>query len=97
MSTHKKRTWCYALPPAAFEVAPCDCGNTAVQWSEYEGHLWCEKCQKDFVPAHAGVFDGPIPIKTAALLGVTFDRIDLATQKLQKLDLETGVYQLEAS
>jgi hypothetical protein len=88
----KKRTWCYAHPPASFEVDPCSCGNTNTQWSEFEGHLWCASCQKDFKPKHSGIFSGPIPIELATRLGLSFDRIDLATGEIQKLDPDSGKY-----
>ena len=92
MPTPDKRTWCYIQPPAAYEVAPCDCGNADTQWSEFVGHLWCAKCQKDFKPSHSGVFDGPIPLQVATLLGLSFDRIDLATDEVQKFDPNSGEY-----
>jgi hypothetical protein len=75
----KKRKKCYVMPPRAFEIAGCDCGNQNTQWSEYEGHLWCAKCEKDFIPAHGGIFDGPIPVGTCRILGIRFDEIDLET------------------
>jgi hypothetical protein len=91
-STKEKRTWCYRQPPAAFEIAGCTCGNSATQWSEFTGHLWCSKCEKDFIPAHNGIFDGPIPVGLAGMMGMSFDRIDLATQTIQKFNPETGEY-----
>lgn len=91
-----KRTWSYLQPPAAYGLPPCECGNTEVQWSEYVGHLWCEKCQKDFVPAHGGIFDGPIPARLAALMGVKFDRVILETGKIERFDAETGQYKAAA-
>lgn len=60
-SNLKKRVNCYIQPPRVFDIAPCSCGNADTQWSEYEGHLWCAKCEKDFIPEHTGIFSGPIP------------------------------------
>jgi len=40
------------------------------------------KCQKDFIPSHGGIFDGPIPAHAAKLLGISFDKIDLETNKV---------------
>jgi len=40
------------------------------------------KCQKDFNPSHGGIFDGPITAQAAKLLGISFDRIDLETNKV---------------
>lgn len=92
MLNKTKRTWCYALPPAAFEISPCQCGNHKTQWSEFEEHLWCDKCQIDFIPEYNGVFDGPIPVKAASLLGVKFDRVNLITNKLEIFNLDTLSY-----
>lgn len=88
----EKRTWCYRMSPSSYEMAPCDCGNGHTQWSEFVGHLWCDKCEKDFIPSHNGIFDGPIPINLASMMGVSFDRIDLITQKIQKFNVDLGEY-----
>lgn len=75
----EKRTHVYAQRPATFEISGCpDCGNTDPDWSEYKGHLWCQKCNKDFVPASNGVFDGPINIQVCELIGVYFDQIRIS-------------------
>lgn len=58
------------------------------QWSEYEKHVWCEKCQKDFIPEHNGIFDGPIIIETCFLLGISFDRLNLETSKVERFNRE---------
>jgi hypothetical protein len=92
----KKREWHYLAQPAVFEMAPCACGNHETQWSEFAEHLWCAKCEIDFRPVHAGVFDGPIPSKVAAMLGVRFDRFNLVTNKVERFDLETSSYVVEA-
>jgi hypothetical protein len=88
----EKRTWHYLLPPAAFEMAPCSCGNHQTQWSEFKGHLWCAKCEKDFIPSHGGVFDGPIGVKLAAMLGVVFHRFNMVTGKAERYDTDTLTY-----
>lgn len=92
MSEKIKRTWCYLQPPEAFDLPPCPCGNVHVLWSEYEGHLWCGKCMKDFIPEHNGIFDGPIPAQTAALMGIKLDRISISTGVIERFDVETGQY-----
>jgi hypothetical protein len=77
----KKRTWVYHLKPSAYEVF-CDlCGWDGCAWSEFEGHVWCYKCEKD-VKGTGGVFGGPIPIELSAMLGMTFHRISLKTGKV---------------
>lgn len=93
MSEEKpKRTWHYIQRPAIFEIAPCDCGNADAEWSEFEKHLWCGRCQKDFIPTHNGIFDGPIPIGAAKLLGICFNRHNMVTKKVERFDTETGQY-----
>ena len=74
----KKRTWIYVQPPMAYEVY-CDlCGNQYVEWSEFEGKVWCWRCLKD-TRGTGGVFDGPVPIDAGKIMGICFDRIDLRT------------------
>lgn len=80
----EKRAWVYVMRPFEYEIAPCDCGNEDPDWSEYKHHLWCSSCQKDFIPAHNGVFDGPIPIHTSHLLGICYSTIDIASGELKK-------------
>lgn len=91
-----KRQWHYLQPPATFDVAGCACGNQDTQWSEFEKHLWCAKCEIDFIPAHAGVFDGPIPTKLAHMMGMRFDRLNLVTQKVERFDVEKSEYVVES-
>lgn len=85
----EKRTWCYVQPPSAYEMAPCKCGNHDTQWSEFKKHLWCDKCEVDFVPEHSGVFDGPIPVATSMMLGMCFDRLNLETKEIEKFEVGT--------
>lgn len=83
------------MSPASFEISGCDCGNGSAMWSEFEEHLWCEQCQIDFKPKHNGVFSGPIPIKTAELLGLRFDRINLITQKVEIFNSDDLTYSIK--
>jgi len=93
MAVLNKRKWFYLLAPGVFDLPPCSCGNPETQWSEYEHHLWCDKCNKDFVPAHNGVFDGPIPVMACALLGISFDRFNIEKNCVERFVVETGNYQ----
>ncbi len=81
-----KRKWVYVQPPKDYEMGPCPCGNFDLQWSEFQGHLWCEKCQKDFIPENAGIFDGPILAQVAQLCGMSFDRFNLETQQVERFE-----------
>ena len=78
----KKRRWVYVQSPKEYDIASCSCGNVETQWSEWQGHLWCAKCEKDFVPEHNGIFDGPIPVNAAAMLGLCFDRYYLRSKRV---------------
>lgn len=84
----EKRTWCYVQAPSVYEMAPCACGNKDTQWSEYAKHLWCDRCQIDFIPEHAGIFDGPILLHTAQMFGICFDRINLLTGEVEPFKLD---------
>lgn len=44
------------------------------------------------MPGHWGILGGPIPARTAHLMGLRFDRINLVTRQLERLDPTTGVY-----
>jgi hypothetical protein len=74
----------YIQRPSAYEIGGCDCGNADPDWSEFKGHLWCATCQKDFIPKHGGVFDGPIPINVAHMLGLCFSRLHLKCQLIEQ-------------
>lgn len=78
-------------------MAPCSCGNHETQWSEFVKHLWCAKCEKDFIPAHGGVFDGPIPVKLSEMLGIVFHRFNMATGKAERYDTDTLSYVEDAT
>ena len=83
MSELVKRTYVYIERPRVFEISGCSCGNNDPEWSEYNGHLWCPKCEKDFEPKHGGVFDGPICVNLCELLGIYFDTLDLETGEIK--------------
>ncbi len=91
----EKRTWHYLQQPVDFEMAPCACGNHATQWSEFARHLWCDKCELDFIPEHNGIFDGPIAANVAHMLGVRFDRFNMATQQVERFNLDKFAYDAE--
>lgn len=79
-----KRRWIYAQHPAIYSIACDKCGGVHIDWSEYEHQIWCYDCKID-TPGSPGIFDGPIPIGAAEILGVRFDRIYLKTDKLYKM------------
>ena len=79
----KKREWIYVQKPAQYEITcdKCECSN--IEWSEFEGMIWCYDCEVD-TKGTGGVFSGPIPFGAAGLLGLSFDRIILETKEYQK-------------
>lgn len=85
-SAAKTRGWRFLQPPAAFGMAPCTCGSSATAWSQFDKLLRCDTCGKEFVPAHRGVFDGPIRFRTAHLEGLSFDRLNLRTGEVERFD-----------
>ena len=73
-----KREWCYCQNPVVYDIA-CDlCNGTNITWSEYERLIWCYDCQKD-TPGNGGIFNGPIPINVCKIMGISFDKIEIAT------------------
>jgi len=87
----KRRTWCYIMPPQAYEIS-CDiCGGSHLNWSEYDHLIWCYDCEKD-TPGTGGIFDGPIPLNLCLDLGLNFDKIDLSTgQRLCLTQTASGI------
>lgn len=83
MESRTKRTWCYVQKPADYDIAACDCGNEDTDWSEFERHIWCPKCERDFLPKHNGIFDSPIQVNVCRLIGISFDRVHLDTGKVE--------------
>ena len=79
------RKYVYCQQPWQYEVGSCPkCGSNSnnLEWSEFVNHLWCNKCLIDFIPDFWGIFDGPIPYNLSKMLGISFDRIEIATGKL---------------
>ncbi len=69
----------YILKPQAFEVG-CDvCGGGNLDWSEWDHLVWCYDCQID-TKGTEGIFGGPIPVNTCALLGIHFHCWDMEKQ-----------------
>lgn len=80
--TGERRIWVYMQRPKDYGIAGCPCGNENPYWSEYADMLWCPACQKDFVPEHNGIFDGPIPVNAAYLMGIDLRRVNLQTGEI---------------
>ncbi len=76
----KKRTWIYIHKPTVYEISCDSCGGNNIEWSEFEGMIWCYDCKID-TPGNDGLFSGPIGLEVCRLLGISFDRIDIKTGK----------------
>lgn len=86
----KKRKWIYVHHPTNYDIRCNKCWDgdlnetgTNIDWSEYEHKIWCYDCKKD-LSGFPGVFDGPIPITTCELMGISFNRIYLKSRKMFK-------------
>ncbi len=85
----KKRTECFAVKPAGWAIT-CDiCGGNNLHWSEWEHLIWCYDCEKD-TKGTGGIFDGPIPMGCAELLGLCFDKIHIESGKIMEMIREDG-------
>ena len=88
-----KRTWIYSQHPTVYDISGCtQCHGNDIEWSEFENYIWCKKCLIDYIPDSYGMFDGPIPIRVASMMGVKFNRICLITHQLHIYDIENGQY-----
>ena len=83
----EKREWCYTQPPSTFELFCDQCDGSNTTWSEFKGRIWCFDCKIDTKGTHS-VFDGPIPLEAAKLLGMSFDRINIKTGVVTEADTE---------
>lgn len=78
MAELQKRTWVYVHKPATYEIHCDKCGGNNLEWSEWEGMVWCYDCEVD-TKSDGGVFAGPIAPMAMGILGISLDRIELAT------------------
>ena len=86
----RKRKWIYVHHPTTYDIRCDRCWDgdlnetgTNIDWSEYEGMIWCYDCKKD-IGGFGGIFDGPIPMGTMEILGVSLNRIYLKSGKMFK-------------
>lgn len=86
-----KRTWHYIQNPKEYCIECDKCHGTNIEWSEYEHRIWCYDCKIDTLGTE-GVFGGPIPVVTSAILGMSFDRWDMVNKVLLRYDREKQEY-----
>jgi hypothetical protein len=86
----EKREWIYTQKPQNYEMR-CDiCEGTNIDWSEYQGMIWCYDCQKD--TKGFGLFDGPIPVHVCEILGIRFDRYYINENEVRLFDIDNNEY-----
>jgi len=86
-----KRKWYYVQKPQEYDITCDRCGGRNLDWSEYASKIWCYDCEID-TKGTGGVFDGPIPIGVAAVLGMSFDRYDMENKCILTYDQEQQKY-----
>ena len=84
LNCYAKRETCLCQKPIVYEVKCDKCDGRNTTWSEYEHMIWCFDCEID-TPGTGGIFDGPIPIHTCEMIGISFDKIRLADGKILKM------------
>jgi hypothetical protein len=78
----KHRKWIYVQKPQRYDITCDKCGGTNIEWSEYEHKIWCYDCKID-TDGNGGIFDGPIPMGAAELLGLSFNRFYFKENKVK--------------
>lgn len=84
--TLEKRTWHYINSPASFDMHCDKCEGRNITWSEYAHKIWCYDCEVD-TEGFKGVFDGPIPVEGAWMLGLSFDIFNMETGKIERFEI----------
>lgn len=83
----KKREWAYVQEPQVYGIA-CDiCEGSNLAWSEYDGLIWCYDCKKD-TKGTMGIFDGPVGVQACEMMGMCFDKYNIATGEVKKFEIK---------
>ncbi len=83
----KRRKWIYVQKPVSYEMSCDKCGGKNIEWSEFEGCIWCYDCKID-TPGNGGIFDGPIPLEVSKLFGTSFDRLYFRDKTIRKMEVK---------
>lgn len=77
-----KRTSYYYMLPHDLGLNGCPtCHNPHVEWSEFEEHLWCQRCEIDFKPVDVCF---PAVAELAHRAGYCYATVDIATGKYKR-------------
>jgi len=87
----EKRKWHYVQNPAQYEIHCDKCNGTNIEWSEFEKLIWCYDCKID-TKGTEGIFGGPIPVDTCAVLGINLDRYDMVKKRILRWNKEKQEY-----
>lgn len=86
----RKRKWIYIAHPTRYDMRCNKCWDgeinktgTNIDWSEFEGKIWCYDCKKD-ITGFIGIFDGPIPMNACEILGCSLKRFYIKSKKIMK-------------
>lgn len=82
-----KRVWCYIQKPFQHEICCPICKGINLDWSEWDGYIWCHDCKKDY-NNYISALSGPVPVQLVTLLGLSLDKYNLETQEVEHYDLE---------
>ena len=82
MEELKKRTWHYIQNPKKYGIQCDKCNGTNIEWSEWEGLIWCYDCQIDS-KGFEGIFGSPIGVGMSKLLGIRFERWNMIEQRVE--------------
>lgn len=83
----KKRAWVYIQKPVSYDISCDKCGGKNIEWSEWEGKIWCYDCKID-TPGNGGIFDGPIPLEMSKIFGQSFDRLYFRDKSIRKMEVK---------
>jgi hypothetical protein len=81
-----KRIWCYIQKPAQHEISCPKCKGTNLDWSEWDKHIWCYNCKKDY-SNYSSALSGPVPVQVATMLGLSLDMFNIETNEVKHYDL----------
>ena len=80
-----KRIWCYIQKPFEWGIVCPNCGGENIDWSEFEGCIWCYDCEKD-IDNYDNPLSGPVPVGVARMVGIYLDQINLETGEIKKIE-----------
>lgn len=85
----KKRTWHYIMKPYEYSMHCDKCEGTNIEWSEWEGKIWCYDCEID-TDGFEGIFGGAIGIGVTQILGISFDRWNMEENRVEYFQRKDG-------